>query len=198
MDAQYVEIDRARAKELYQAYKKHAHYSKPIDKEIQRAYQLLGQGRLVIKALESVAQAGIKQTGEDKGFPVLALCRADATSCTAFMDNDGSCSMMADNRSAYSRTHYRNKYRWPAGTFPQLQGRPWRGTALVPTAPLHLRPKRGLQNYAILWEAQWTRLAPYDPFLLRRIGRGDLWLVVAMWDLTEVERGALSTRIAKL
>jgi hypothetical protein len=31
--------------------------------------------------------------------------------------------------------------------------------------------------------------------LLRRIGRADLWLVVAGWDLTEVERAALSTRL---
>ena len=30
---------------------------------------------------------------------------------------------------------------------------------------------------------------------LRRIGKADLWLVVAQWDLTEVEKAALSTRV---
>lgn len=36
---------------------------------------------------------------------------------------------------------------------------------------------------------------PKDPYLLRRIGKGDMWLVVAAWDLTEVERAALATRL---
>ena len=31
--------------------------------------------------------------------------------------------------------------------------------------------------------------------LLRRMGRGDLWLVMAAWDLTEVERAALQARV---
>lgn len=43
---------------------------------------------------------------------------------------------------------------------------------------------------------QWQRVPPRDPFLLRRIGKADLWLVVAMWDLTEVERAALATRLS--
>ncbi len=50
-------------------------------------------------------------------------------------------------------------------------------------------------NYHILWEAEWTKIVPRDPYLLRRIGQADLWLVVAAWNLTEVERAALSTRI---
>jgi hypothetical protein len=31
--------------------------------------------------------------------------------------------------------------------------------------------------------------------LLRRIGKGDLWLVVASWNLTAVEKAALATRL---
>ena len=66
---------------------------------------------------------------------------------------------------------------------------------MVPIVPLHLRPKRGLQNYYTLWEAEWGPIVPKDPMLLRPIGKGDMWLVVAAWDLTEVERAALSTRL---
>jgi hypothetical protein len=68
------------------------------------------------------------------------------------------------------------------------------GEAIVPIVPVYLRPKRGLANYHVLWEAEWRRIPPHDPMLLRRIG-GDMWLVVAQWDLTEVERAALATRI---
>jgi len=67
---------------------------------------------------------------------------------------------------------------------------------MVPLVPVHLRPKRGLANYHVLWEAEWERIVPRDPLLLRQIGRGDMWLVVAQWDLTEVERAALSARIS--
>ena len=66
----------------------------------------------------------------------------------------------------------------------------------MPVIPVHLRPRRGLQNYHVLWEAEWERIPPRDPMLLRRIGRGDMSLVVAAWDLTEVERAALATRFS--
>lgn len=198
MHTEVVTVDRAKAQDLFRQYKKHQHWSKPIDRECMRAYELIGQGRMVIQAMESVRQAGLKPEGEDKGFPVLGLCRADAKACTAAFSGDGSLVMGADN--------YRHRYRdgnfvtqsvchWAAGTWPRPTNGRWRAQALVPAAPLHLRPKRGLQNYHVLWEAIWTKAPPYDPMLLRRIGRGDLWLVVAHWDLTAVERAALSTRL---
>ncbi|MGH3300400.1 MAG: hypothetical protein ACRDOK_01755 [Streptosporangiaceae bacterium] len=37
------------------------------------------------------------------------------------------------------------------------------------------------------------QVPPRDPALLRWI-RGDLWAVVAQWDLTELERAVLSSR----
>lgn len=83
------------------------------------------------------------------------------------------------------------------GCFPGQKDRGrWNAAqATLPLIPLHLRPQRALANYHILWEAEWTRIPPRDPYLLRRIGNADLWLVVAHWDLTEVERGALATRV---
>jgi hypothetical protein len=65
----------------------------------------------------------------------------------------------------------------------------------VPPVPLSLKPKRGLASYFILWEANWQPEPARDPYLLRRIGRADLWVVLAHWELTEVERAALSTRV---
>lgn len=65
----------------------------------------------------------------------------------------------------------------------------------MPLIPVHLRPRHALDNYHVLWEAEWSRVVPRDPYLLRRIGNADLWLVLAAWDLTEVERAALATRV---
>lgn len=105
------------------------------------------------------------------------------------------------NRTGISKV----AFEWPAGTFPVAThgNRPWRAEAQVPLIPLPLRPKvraKGddpLQNYHVLWEAEWTNRVPFDPLLLRRIGKADLWLVCAAWELSEVERAALATRVGR-
>jgi hypothetical protein len=89
---------------------------------------------------------------------------------------------------------------FPADSFPMnWDGKRRTGrsehSAQVPSVPLTLKPKRGLASYFILWEANWEPEPARDPYLLRRLGRGDLWLVLAHWELTEVERAALSTRV---
>lgn len=54
METQQINIDKERARELYQEYRAHQHYSTPVDREIQRAYRLIAQGRVIIRALESI------------------------------------------------------------------------------------------------------------------------------------------------
>lgn len=203
MQTALIEIDRGKARELFREYRKNVNYSQPIDRECMRAYQLLSQGRLVIRALESVKLAGLKTEGADAGFPKLALCRADAISCKITMHSDGGAAMHAGDVEPRSRgwrqgggiMQSRNCFVFPKETFPALNRYGRRAAALVPVAPLHLRPKRALANYHVLWEAEWTRIAPTDPYLLRRIGQSDMWLVCAHWELTAVEKAALATRI---
>lgn len=186
MKTESLTMDRGEALKLYREYKKHQHYSEPIDDAIRRAYQLIAQGRMVIRALESVRTAGLNA----EGWPKLAICRADLKTCYLTMWRDGSA-RMANERWPRVRSKIVN---FPLGTFPTI-AQSKDGEAIVPLVPVHLRPKRALENYHVLWEAEWTRVVPRDPMLLRRIGKGDMWLVVAAWDLTEVERAALSTRL---
>lgn len=202
METATVAFDRSEARALFREYKKHLHWSAPIDHEIRRTYQFIAQGRVVIRALESVKAAGVYTEGEGVGFPKLALTRADATSVTCTMGWQGSCTMTPDDARSRMRwrdgaqLNWRNVMSWSDGTFPRNPSvKRSRAVALVPSAPLHLRPKRGLPNYHILFEAEWTRQPPGDPMLLRRIGRGDLWLVVASWNLTVLEKAALATRL---
>lgn len=68
------------------------------------------------------------------------------------------------------------------------------GYALVPMVPADVRPKTGrLADWLVLWEVtQWfdrpqRMQAPVDPLLLKPLG-GELYAVLAQWDLTEVER----------
>jgi len=67
---------------------------------------------------------------------------------------------------------------------------------MVPPVPPGLRPASAIGNYHVLWEAEWERVAPADPALLKHIG-GDLYAVLAVWDLTELERAVLAGRFAE-
>jgi len=184
-----VTISREAARDLWRAYQKDRHWSQPIDREVMAAYQKLAQGKLVIRALESVATAGV----DEQGLPKLALARADAKILRLTMHGDGSAVMNTGNGSRRTGVTPTMRFDFPAGTFPRAS---WRNAeAIVPMIPLHLRPKRALQSYTILFEADWRRAPPVDPFLLRRIGKGDLWWVAGIWDLSEVERAALAARL---
>ena len=205
MDTQRITVDRAEAEKLHRLYKEHTHYSTPVDLEIQRVYDAIAKGKVVVRAIASIAAAGL---GQD-GLPKLALSRAATDdgrvieTCHVHMEDNGSARFWWNGR--YPRDEmWRSYIDVPAGSFPppvKTRGR-WNYASQVPLVPVHLRPKPrrgnpqgGMANYHILYEAEWTRTVPRDPMLLRRFGRSDLWLVVAAWDLTEVERAVLAGRL---
>ncbi|HLA60944.1 MAG TPA: hypothetical protein VK626_01740 [Nitrospiraceae bacterium] len=187
------QIDRDQARELWQKYQSHVHRQTPADAEIAAIYKRIAQGKTVIRALESIRVAGL---GED-GCPKLAIAPAHMASAWWRTSRD-SCTF----GKRYPNTRDRLevvRMDWPgieATHQRALAGkqRRYEHEATVPLIPIHLRPKRGMQNYHILWEAEWTQRYPVDPYLLRRIG-GDAWLVVAAWDLTDVERAVMSQRV---
>jgi hypothetical protein len=185
MQAVKLDMPKLKALELYRAYKTHQAYQKPEDYEIMRTYQLIAQGNVVIQAIESIRAAGLNEDG----LPKLAIMRAHETDCYVSLGQSGSAEFRSDRwRNGRSS---RNKISLPSGSFIGVKS--WTdGHTLIPIIPVHLRPKRGLANYHVLWEAQWKKLPPGDPYLLRQIGRGDMWLVVAAWDLTDVEKAAMS------
>ena len=202
MHTELVQVPRGEAAILARKYKEHRAYSEPIDWEVQRAYTLLASGKVIIRAIESIKQAGLNR----EFLPKLALTPANATHCHIRRWRDGS--MVMSPQPDFWKTNKKqfrfreSTFAFPVESFPVQQWRNDRGRAetsehkaQVPIIPAYLRPKRGLPNYHVLWEAEWERVPPRDPYLLRRIGQSDMWLVVAHWDLTEVERAALATRV---
>jgi hypothetical protein len=188
MKVDTLKMDPEKARELWRKYQSHRAHQAPHDAEIAAIYKRIAQGRTVIRAFESIRNAGV----DEKGLPRLAIARADLAS--VWLNERDSKVQFGNHRW----TNYRSKisrmatttvldwpgFRMPSGSF----------EAVVPIIPVHLRPKRGLANYHILWEAEWTKRYPVDPYLLRRFG-GDAWLVVAAWDLTDVERAVMSSRL---
>ena len=163
------------------------------DQAIAAGYRALSIGRQLIRLTDTLRAGGRRE----KGYPKLAIMRADIE--TVEMDSWPS-----------GRTRYRPyEPRWNA---PQHQaaskvlsfemgeynGNSVEGICAVPPVPPQFRPNGHARNYHILWEvARWgpvrrsvTRARVGDPALLKHL-RGDLWAVLAVWDLTEVEKAAL-------
>lgn len=188
MDVTQLVVPKVEAQRLHGEYKAHRAFQTPMDREIERTYRLIAAGKVVIQALESIKAAGV---GAD-GYPKLALSRADQPVCRVEMWPSGSARMSPDQ---WPRSSTTKNFSFPEGSFPRFSGHKNDGVATLPLIPVHLRPRTALDNYHILWEAEWRRVPPRDPYLLRRIG-GDMWLVLAAWDLTDVERAAMATRMA--
>lgn len=82
----------------------------------------------------------------------------------------------------------------PPSAFPQLPNDPTASNftlrAAVPYVPPSIRPA-ALADYFILWEAVWEPRPPADPLLLRHL-HGFLYAVLAVWDLTDLERAVMA------
>ncbi len=204
-------VEAAQAKfEEYHAAVKDRHDVE--DAQIAKGYKMLARGHRLVELSKTLRAGGVTtRRGPDdwrgsRGFyvlPKLALAWADQKNiwCTGitreggmtFFWNEGmnphatrrnvTCGEGTWDLQGIERAEIATGYRW----------RYW--MAMVPLVPPALRP-RSLGGYHVLWEADWrprAPRAPRDPALLKHIG-GDLYAVVAVWDLTGLERAVLAGR----
>lgn len=200
MDLSTIEMERPKAREAFLDYRKavrERHNAE--DEQIMRGYRELARGRQLIQLSDTIVAGGtVERTWRSwdnrtwkATLPALAVMRADAPECWL--------------ETGAQRVSFTPE-RWYRGRKDRLTVRgldvsvgeaDWK--AMVPIVPPALRPKAMLSNYHILWEADWTKEVvrpPRDPALLRRIG-GDLFAVVAIWDLTDLERAVLAGRAGR-
>ena len=155
------------------------------------AYEAMAQGRPLLNLVDVFQETGL---GEDER-PKLAMARADRKQV-----------MVRVYKNHVEFNALKNPWRWGyEGSLvikvPVQNPVEWRkdGYALVPMVPADVRPKGNLRDYFILWEVeQWARRPliaepDRDPYLLRHVS-GDLYAVVAEWDLTELERMIMAGR----
>lgn len=157
------------------------------DEAIAMGYRAAARGLPVIRLSETVAAGGYF----DSGLPRIAVIRATEKECyvrwsgDSIVYNDG----VSRNQGALVG---RWTVRVPIAEPPA--GRRWTGgRTIVPLIPPRYRPRwPRLKSCHLLWEVEsWTPVPPHDPALIRHI-RGDLWAVLAVWDLTELERAVLA------
>lgn len=204
MELNTIEMDRTEAQRAFIAYKnavKQRHSEE--DAEIMRGYRALARGMQLIKLTDTMKAGGtmeVTHNGWRNGHyvhdavsrvPRLAIARASARFSFLHTSADGAASFHDDKPLRKWRSKFVTYV--PARTFEGLQHGNGEFKALVPPVPPQFRPATSLDNFHILWEAEWTKIPPTDPALLRHIG-GDLYAVLAIWDLTELERAVLTRR----
>jgi hypothetical protein len=173
------------------------------DAAIRDGYRAMAEGKTLISLRRTIDAGGLNE----QGLPALAVTRATAEWCYLglawheYYRHEAGLQVTfseSENPPASAR-HVVRRVRGVFGEqheqvperLPRFSVR-----AMVPIVPPALRPARGLGRYHILWEVErWERAPrpPGDPALLRQIA-GDLYAVVATWDLTELEQLVLARR----
>lgn len=218
MDLPTAEVDVDQAKEAAKAYREAVRTSRSEeDKMLATAYKAAAEGAQLLNLTEALRAGGsyeLALRGSSRGarvmVPSLAIAPADRDFVwTNGIREDGGIRLQ--HRRAVASHNQKDVHRLPTGTFEPSEHRPaWayspnsyldcacRIAAMVPIIPPPLRPDDSLAKYHVLWEADWKDVGdppppPGDPALLHHLG-GDMYAVLAVWDLTPIERAVLAGR----
>ncbi|MBN1837890.1 MAG: hypothetical protein JW820_18680 [Spirochaetales bacterium] len=160
---------------------------------IAAGYEALAAGTPLINLTEAMRAGGF----DEQARPRLAIARADRRQ-VEFSWRWNSSRGVFDTR----RTNHFSPSLALEIDFPDRPERPRypRGYALVPLVPADLGiPVLDMRRLFVLWEVeQWSdrsllAVPDRDPYLLEHLG-GDLYAVVAGWELTELERAVMAGR----
>jgi hypothetical protein len=193
MELSTITEDRGAARKAFLEYRQAVRERHDAeDEQIMRGYRELASGRQLIRLPDTIRLGGVDVAGR----PRMAVCRADGRVCRLYVQHNGTVTFLHEDTPMWQSRVRRAKRITvesvvPAGVRFETGDV---ATAIVPTIPPPLRPAGKLDRFHILWEAEWRRAAPRDPALIRHIG-GDLWAVLAVWDLTELERVVLAGRV---
>lgn len=182
-----VRADRAGVKSVWQKE----------DAALAKAYKAASKGQRLIALTEAFKLAGVKRfAGVGYALPALAICPSDASVCHLTVEENGAVEF--SDRNTWGRIPQARLRKIPEGVLPRpvlTTGTWWQQTrafsTIVPLVPPQYRPKHDIATYHTLWEVeQWKMEPPVDPMLLRHLG-GDLYVVLASWDLSPLERAVL-------
>ena len=177
MNVPSMNVSRESAAIALREYKQHRATHDDRDWEIERIYRAIARGKTVISVTQALRSAGFDELNR----PRLAFGEASAPECWCVV-RKGNVTFARGLR--YERGHKLDVV-WPEAVY--TAGVLCAKTPRIP--PQHRPDEKHLAQYHMLWEADWSEI-PRDPYLLKRIGK-DAWIVLAAWDLTDVEIAVL-------
>ena len=205
MNVSTITMDPNLAAQKLKAFRSNLHKdSEEVYRETANAYEQLAKGTPLLRLSMAIQQAG--RFPDER--PRLAIARADR--------KEVYFRWHANRRDAFYHSSNRFDARcntpslridvdmglpnpaFSVGNKGQRYSKDVEGYSLVPMVPADVRPKHGqLKDWFVLWEVEQWADRPHgshvdpDPLLLKHLG-GDLYAVLAQWDLTEIERAILS------
>jgi len=190
MEINQYDMEEEEARRLWKEYTAGCK-DNPKDKyldDMKKIYNQLKCGRKIVDINMVFEKAGVH---EHNLQPKLAICQADATVCYCKYNMHGE---LIFSKRKLSRWDEAFKVDVEIKKFPKIANNVVLKT-LVPPVPPSLRPKDDLSKYYILWDVdKWEIEPPKDPYLLKRI-TGNMYVVLAGWDLTELERSVIRGRV---
>jgi hypothetical protein len=197
MQLNTIEMPIEEAKERLETYRKALRETRnDQDQRIAAGYRALARGQSIFHLAESIDHGGFF----DNGLPKIAVARADSQDCWVEHEGRNDYVYLSENPRRWSQDRNRGALVNQVSVRVALPNAPdWQrghqrcGHTIMPIIPPNLRPNpRRLHHFHILWEVEkWDFVPPRDPALVKWIG-GDLWAVVAAWDLTDLERAVLA------
>ena len=205
MELEQLVVPKEKIEEELQAFKQLLRSHKrqlltDLHRDLARIYGHMRHKGKVIDIYSSFKKAGLNKNRN----PKLAICRADASMCYCYKGWSGSAIYSKDSGITKVRKSH-GDIRFPEGTFQWMKDEgekwiPWSKAFIqtpVPYIPTKVLSKLRytLKNYHIIWEVEkWARVPPKDPILVKMV-TPNIALVLATWELTELERAVIMGRL---
>lgn len=193
-----ITITEEEATEEYEAFKEQLRREKTqYNRDMLALYAHMRKGGKVIDFNAVLKKIGLNE----KQQPRLAICRADQITVRFDKRNNGSGAFYGSEYGAFGR---KDTVYVPDGTFTNFEKNEnafsFKNQTLqtkVPLIPARIRNalrSKHLQNYYILWDVKDWEVVPKDPMILKRVRNLNLFIVLATWDMTKLERALVNGR----
>jgi hypothetical protein len=199
MNLQPINVDYSKARDSLNQYLSIVKEKRTAeDHAIIRSTKAILRGHKVIRLADAVRSGGV----DSRGFPKIAIARAD-DKFVRCRTRGNHCDMISTETRDEYIAEFGVRRSWASmkkqgnprgfnfrlsGTFQQSV----EANAIVPSIPpQHRVTEAAAERFYIMFEAEWGPTAPVDPALLSPLG-GGLFAVVAVWDLTDIERAVLA------
>lgn len=168
-------------------------FKDPMYKELKSLYYQMKKGKKLVDIKKAITKGGLKSGSR---APNLAITQATVKSVSCHYFGDGRVNYY--NNEWYNQNSHTIKLgKETLPIIPNLESyRAYQMKAPVPMVPPRYIPEGGLKDdYYILWEVEeWKMVPPTDPWLLRKI-TDTIFIVLAAWDLTPLEKAVMAGRL---